>query len=123
MRNSKIENVINLTASERYDYFIRKIADFEEVWGLKDAEGWALMGSEEQVLFPIWSEKEFAELCKWDNYQPTPIPLNDFIEKLLPKLEKDRIMLAVLPLVKGKGIIRKVQEVKSDIEQECEQYE
>ena len=67
MRNSKIDNVINLTASERYDYFIRKVADFEEVWGLKDAEGWALMGSEEQVLFPIWSEKEFAELCKWDS--------------------------------------------------------
>lgn len=53
MRNSKIDNVINLTASERYDYFIRKVADFEEVWGLKDAEGWALMGSEEQVLFPM----------------------------------------------------------------------
>ena len=80
MRNSKIDNVINLTASERYDYFIRKVADFEEVWGLKDAEGWALMGSEEQVLFPIWSEKEFAELCKWNNYQPTPILLDDFME-------------------------------------------
>ena len=25
MRNSKIDNVINLTASERYDYFIRKL--------------------------------------------------------------------------------------------------
>ena len=123
MRNSKIDNVINLTASERYDHFIRKVADFEEVWGLKDAEGWALMGSEEQVLFPIWSEKEFAELCKWDNYQPTPIPLDDFMEKLLPKLEKDSVMLAVFPLTQGKGIIRKVQEVKSDIEQECEQYE
>lgn len=118
MRNSKIDNIVNLTASERYDYFIRKVSDFAEVWGLKDK-----MGNEEQVLFPIWSEKEFAELCKWDNYQPTPISLKDFMEKLLPKLEKDSIMLAVFPLAKGKGIIRKVQEVKSDIEQECEQYE
>lgn len=107
MRNSKIDNVINLTASERYDYFIRKVADFEEVWGLKDAEGWALMGSEEQVLFPIWSEKEFAELCKWDNYQPTPIPLDDFMEKLLPKLEKDSVMLAVFPLTQGKVLFVK----------------
>lgn len=123
MGNSKIDNIVNLTALERYDYFIRKVSDFEEVWGLKDAEGWALMGSDEQVLFPIWSENEFAELCKWDNYQPTPIPLNDFMEKLLTKLEKDSIMLAVFPLAKGKGIIRKVQDLKSDIEQECEQYE
>ncbi len=43
------------------------------------------MGNNEQVLFPVWSEKEFAELCKWDNYQPNSIPLDDFIEKLLPK--------------------------------------
>ena len=102
---------------------IRKVSDFEEVWGLKDKEGWALMGNNEQVLFPVWSEKEFAELCKWDNYQPNSIPLDDFIEKLLPKLEKDNVMLAVFPLSKGKGIIRTVQEIIADIERECEQYE
>ena len=56
MKNSKIDNVVNLTASERYDYFIRKVADFEEVWGLKDTEGWALMGNEKQVLLPVWCE-------------------------------------------------------------------
>ena len=113
----------SLSAAERYGYFIRKVSDFEEVWGLKDKEGWALMGNNEQVLFPVWSEKEFAELCKWDNYQPNSIPLDDFIEKLLPKLEKDNVMLAVFPLSKGKGIIRTVQEIIADIERECEQYE
>lgn len=123
MGNNRINNIINLSAAGRYDYFIRKVSDFEEVWGLKDKDGWALMGNNEQELFPIWSEKEFAELCKWDNYQPTPIPLNDFIEKLLSKLEKDNVMLAVFPLAKGKGIICKAQDIKSDIEQECEQYE
>ncbi|WP_291591792.1 DUF2750 domain-containing protein [Bacteroides sp.] len=123
MKNNKINNIVNLTASERYDYFIRKVADFEEVWGLKDTEGWALMGNKEQVLFPVWCEIEFAELCKWDNYQPTAIPLDDFIEKLLPKLEKDDVMLAIFPIPKGKGVICKVQGVKSDIEKECEQYE
>ena len=78
MNNSRIKNIVNLSAAERYGYFIRKVSDFEEVW--------ALMGNNEQVLFPVWSEKEFAELCKWDNYQPNSIPLDDFIEKLLPKM-------------------------------------
>ena len=64
MNNSRIKNIVNLSAAERYGYFIRKVSDFEEVWGLKDKEGWALMGNNEQVLFPVWSEKEFAELCK-----------------------------------------------------------
>lgn len=123
MNNSRIKNIVNLSAAERYGYFIRKVSDFEEVWGLKDKEGWALMGNNEQVLFPVWSEKEFAELFKWDNYQPNSIPLDDFIEKLLPKLEKDNVMLAVFPLSKGKGIIRTVQEIIADIERECEKYE
>lgn len=39
MQNNKIDNVVNLTAPERYDYFIRKVTDFEGVWGLKDTEG------------------------------------------------------------------------------------
>ena len=80
--------------------------------------GWYLNGDETKKF-----EKEFAELCKWDNYQPNSIPLDDFIEKLLPKLEKDNVMLAVFPLSKGKGIIRTVQEIIADIERECEQYE
>ena len=81
MRNSKIDNVINLTASERYDYFIRKVADFEEVWGLKDAEGWALMGSEDKYCFQygvkrnllncvngiIISQLQFLLMTSWKN--------------------------------------------------------
>ena len=43
--------------------------------------------------------------------------------KMCIRDRKDSVMLAVFPLTQGKGIIRKVQEVKSDIEQECEQYE
>ena len=57
MNNSRIKNIVNLSAAERYGYFIRKVSDFEEVWGLKDKEGWALMGNNEQVLFPVWSER------------------------------------------------------------------
>lgn len=36
MNNSRIKNIVNLSAAERYGYFIRKVSDFEEVWGLKD---------------------------------------------------------------------------------------
>ena len=45
MKNNRINNITNLSSPERYDYFIRKVSDFEEVWGLKDKEGWALIGS------------------------------------------------------------------------------
>lgn len=31
-----------MVEDERYDYFIRKAADLEEIWGLND-NGWALI--------------------------------------------------------------------------------
>lgn len=31
MNNSRIKNIVNLSAAERYGYFIRKVSDFEEV--------------------------------------------------------------------------------------------
>lgn len=35
MKNNRINNITNLSSPERYDYFIRKVSDFEEVWGLR----------------------------------------------------------------------------------------
>ena len=77
-----------------------------------------------KFYFLYGAKKEFAELCKWDNYQPNSIPLDDFIEKLLPKLEKRQCDVGCIPhCQRGKGIIRTVQEIIADIERECEQYE
>jgi len=56
----KIENILRMSEDERYNYFIRKVADFEELWGLND-DGWALLGdNDDNRIFPVWPEKEFA---------------------------------------------------------------
>lgn len=34
--NWKIENILKMSEDERYDYFVRKVADFEQIWGLSD---------------------------------------------------------------------------------------
>ncbi|WP_454046937.1 hypothetical protein [Chryseobacterium sp. Marseille-Q8038] len=34
--NKKINNISKMSEDERYNYFIRKVADFEELWGLND---------------------------------------------------------------------------------------
>lgn len=90
MHKRKIENIFRLSSQERFSYFIRKVTDFEEVWGLSDGSEWALIGdSDDNQLFPVWPEKDFAEICAtgvWYNYVPKSIPLNDFISKLSPKL-------------------------------------
>jgi len=59
MNSQKNNKVLALSASNRVGYFIRKIADFEELWGLDDS-GWALMSESSpdiQRALPIWPEK------------------------------------------------------------------
>ena len=35
----EVENVLKLDNFKKYRYFLKKIADYEEVWSLKDEEG------------------------------------------------------------------------------------
>ncbi len=127
MNTKKIDNVLKLSTKERYEYFVRKVADFEEVWGLKENDGWALLKDNDgKIIFPIWPEKEFAEICavdNWSKYKPIAITLNDFLEKLSPKIEKDNLFYTVFLTPNNKGIVITPQELCADIENECQQYE
>jgi len=124
--NKKIENVIKLPPEERYDYFLRKVADFEQVWGLY-SEGWAILkdGQGKKVM-PFWPEEEFAQICAkdtWQGYAPKSIELYDFIEKWLTGMYDDDIKVGVFYVPEGKGVTRYPHELKEDLEEELEQYE
>lgn len=93
MNQNKINNLINMNDENRYNYFIRKISDFEIVWGLFD-NGWAVLQSVEPgvINVPFWPEKEFAQICAtgiWHNYSPKEITLEDFVDKWLPGIIVD----------------------------------
>lgn len=49
--NKEAENVLKLDNRKKYEYFIKKVADFEEVWSLRDEDGWATLGTEHKVFF------------------------------------------------------------------------
>jgi len=93
MNTKKIENVIGLPMEERYNYFIRKVAEFEEVWGLYHEDGWAVLSDKDnRTILPFWPEEDFALLCcfeQWKNYTPKLISLDDFINKWLKGMKND----------------------------------
>jgi hypothetical protein len=121
----KIANVINLSAEDRYDYFIRKVADFEEVWGLFD-NGWAMLGHVDEKTLALWPEKAFAEICintVWKTYRPKKILLNDFLQKWLPGMDSDGTKAAVFFTPKEKGIIVPSKKLLANLNDELQQYE
>lgn len=126
MNDFKINNVVDLSAEERYSYFIQKVADFEMVWGLY-SDGWALAGDDNgNEVFPFWPEQDFATICAvglWEGYIAKAIPLNDFIEKWLSGMERDKKHAGIFYIPKGKGIVVDPVRLRSDIESEIKQYE
>jgi hypothetical protein len=46
--------MLSLSESERYAYFVKKAADWEEIWRLKTEDGWILAGDDQgNELVPI----------------------------------------------------------------------
>jgi hypothetical protein len=61
MHPKKLERVFNLSPHERYVYFIKHVADFQEVWGLKQDDGWATTGDDNGTLYRKRSIKRCME--------------------------------------------------------------
>lgn len=126
MHQKKIENILKMPGDERLQYFVRKVSDFEEVWGLFD-DGWAMTADTEgRKAIPLWPEKDFSDLCAegvWENYNSKPIELDRFVSKWLPGMEKDGVLTAIFPTPKNKGVIIQPKDLLTTLEEEIEQYE
>ena len=127
MNPKKVDNLIQLSVEDRYAYFIRKVAEFDEVWGLYGDTGWAALGSGEKVIVPFWPEEEFANLCatdQWQGYLAKAISLDDFRNKWLPGLKRDGRLVNIFYVPQTKlGSIIDPDDLAEDIASEMRGYE
>ena len=124
MLSQEVINVLKISKEKQYEYFIKKVADYEEIWSLKDNEGWATLGIEEKKFFPIWPKKQFAEIfaCdEWNNYYPESIGLQEFLDSWLPGLKEDGIRVTIM-WNNGSGIDVEWEGLKRDIINELDKY-
>lgn len=127
LRDEEIQSVIGLDGPERYRYCIKKIADSEMLWSLKDDKGWALFGDDAgHQLFPIWPHEKYASLCvdsDWAGYRPNPIALDSWLKRWLPGLKDENKLLAVFPTPQGRGIAVEPARLEMDLREELKWYE
>ena len=127
MNEKQFESVTKLPAEKRYQHFISKIADWEQIWSLRDSEGFvSLADDNDNACLVFWPHPEYAKVLadkEWADCIPTLIDLTKFLEKWLPGMEKDGIKAAVFPTPDSQSIIVDPQRLRSDIERECEQYQ
>jgi hypothetical protein len=121
----QIEAIVKLPGPKRYSHFIKEVVNLEEVWGLYSQGGWRLLGGlEGETLFPLWPAKEYV--MRFDSspsWEPKSIPLEELMDVLLPKLEKEKIGIAVFPLSDKLGVVPSLQTLTQDLETEMSLYE
>ncbi|SHN59347.1 Protein of unknown function [Paenibacillus sp. ov031] len=122
--SKEFEAVIKLPANIRYEYFIKKVTDSEEIWGLYD-DGWAMSSDDkERLLISFWPRKEFAEYCayeEWLNYKAHCISLDEFISDWLPNMVEDQHKLSIF-WNRDNSAVLEIQVLLNDLEKELEKY-
>ncbi|MCP5024613.1 MAG: DUF2750 domain-containing protein [bacterium] len=126
MHPEKLKRALAQLGDERFDYLVRKVADFEEIWCLAN-EGWASCADDSgQVAVPMWSEADFAAVCAtgdWEGMRPKPIELVDFLDNWVPGMMRDNCMVAVFPTPSGRGVLVEASHLGEALEEEKKQYE
>ena len=116
----ELEVIKQLTAEEKYTFFIVQVIENGEIWGLC-GEGWASFLDDTQGLqaFPVWSDKAFAELNavgQWENFKATPFTVQQLISELAPELTQANIQLSVFKFPQDSGHLIAAEEVSNTLQ-------
>jgi len=121
----QMEAVFALSGIQRFEHFIKTVADWKEVWGLYH-DGWALAAADDETpVFPMWPAKEYAQVCaanEWAGYEPRCISLSDFTEFLLPKLKLDGVLPGVFFTPTKKGLTPSTDDLMVALNAELQNY-
>jgi hypothetical protein len=115
-------SVLNLSGPKRYEYFVKRAADRDTMWALRDAGGWVTTADNAGRLYlPVWPHARFAAACaeaEWARTEPAPIDVDEWIEGHAEELERDGLGVAVFPTPAGQGVAVSPARLKADLEDE-----
>jgi hypothetical protein len=125
--SKEVDAVLKLDAEARYGFLIRRVADFEQAWGLRSSRGWVCLADDAgALLFPVWPHAEYVERCRElgdTDDEPSSIDLEYLLDVLLPGMASEGTMIAAFPTPSGKGVPVTAERFREDLVRECSQYD
>ena len=126
MNDKEIESVSNLEPFKRYQYFIKKIADYEELWTIVDENGdYALSDVDDKVLISFWSAKEYIDSNLsdgWENCKPKKLTLDDLEDEIFDLIASENYLINVFPVNGKSGFVVDLDEFARDLSDELKNY-
>ena len=122
----EFESVCALAPQRRFEHFVKRVADWEEVWGLKNGKGWVLLATPDgEEVAPFWPHPDYAQACavdEWEDCAPALIGLAAFLERWVPGLARDGRFVSVFATPGSPGILAAADVLKKALEEEIEAH-
>lgn len=100
--------VPSMTDEELLEYFLFRIMETDEVWGLKDGPQWITRHIGGQETLPVWPFKRFAVEAatgEWQHFKPSADAMEFFIYRTLDKQARQGVMIEIMPRASGPGCL------------------
>lgn len=127
MNPAQLKSVAALDGPARYQHFIGKVADWQEVWSLKNSGGFVALGADDgRRCIPFWPHPDYAAALavdSWKDCTPERIELSRFLNAWLPGMKDDGVFAAIFPTEKGKAVVVDPLDLKNHLAKENAQYE
>ncbi len=116
---------MNLPANKKYAYSIKKFVEEEEIWSIKDPDGWCLVGVEDQECVPVWPAKRYAETFikeSWPSAHCESITLDAWLERWIPGMSKDHRHVSVFLTSDMNSVVVSPERLEEDLLELEEEY-
>lgn len=123
MSNAELNQILELSGEERFDYFLSQVMEARELWILVNADNRFLKIEAEDddlAYLPVWPSADFAiDYARGaDDLAPKSLSLPEFFQKWVPGLSKDGLDVGVFPGSDGTLWITGPAELKQDLQDE-----
>lgn len=111
---------LQLNADYRFDHFISKLVEHEELFVLTDEHGVMMLTTEDEDCIPVWPHPEYAQAWaegEWAECKPQSITLKVWLERWVEGMEQDELCVAVFPTPDQEGIVLEPADVADAVAQ------
>lgn len=116
--------VMALPAEERYSYFVRTVAESDELWTLRNEEDFIFDSDDDRREFlSVWPHRRCAEMCNQgtaDDAFPFKIDLDRWLAAWTTGLEIEGRLIAVFPTSSDQGCVVSPGKLADDLSAEAE---
>ncbi len=124
---NEANQLLALSSPERYKHFLEKVADWEQLWGARDKQGWLVQAtSDGQHYVSLWPHPEFAKDATKrffpGNYEEE-IDFEFLLEQWLPMLKEQNIKVAIFPNREWHSVLLDAEKFEQDLRKEMKKFQ